>query len=146
MELTLQSLLYIELLQIGPSILNSDLGESSSECQRMLDSGADYLHLGCDGRPLRPQPDVRPPGGEVPPPEAARRHVRHAHDAVADLRGGARDAPPPLGANLQFFHFHAVFGKKNRFAHPLGELASPPPPGENPGSATVMVAKPEQVR
>ena len=35
---------------------------------------------GCDGRPLRPQPDVRPPGGEVPPTEAARRHVRHAHD------------------------------------------------------------------
>ena len=51
---------------------------------------------------------------------------------MADLRGGARDARPPWGP--KFFHFHAVFGQKNRFAHTLGELA--PPPGENPGSAT----------
>ena len=34
----------------------------------------------------------------------------------------------------KFFHFHAVFGQKIRFAHPLGELV--PPPRENPGSAT----------
>ena len=31
------------------------------------------------------------------------------HKALADPRGGARDARPPWGS--KFFHFHAVFGK-----------------------------------
>jgi len=31
--------------KIGPSILNADLAEIYAESQRMLDSGADYLHL-----------------------------------------------------------------------------------------------------
>ena len=54
---------------------------------------------------------------------------------VADLRGRQGHAPPPPGP--KFFHFHAVFGQKNRFAHSLWELA---PPGENPGSATDIVS------
>ena len=42
---------------------------------------------------------------------------------MADLRGGARDAPSPRGS--KFFHFHAVFDQKKRLAHRLWELAPP---------------------
>ena len=52
--------------------------------------------------------------------------------ALADPRGGARDArPPPPGS--KFFHFHAVFGKnlKNNsnfrsWRTPLGKILDPP--------------------
>ena len=53
---------------------------------------------------------------------------------LADPRGGARDAPPPRGSKL--FHFHAVFGKNVKNNSNFGSWR---PPGENPGSATVLL-------
>ena len=41
-------------------------------------------------------------------------------------KGGARDAPPPPGAKI--LSFSCSFRPKNRFAHPLWELATPRPP------------------
>ena len=54
----------------------------------------------------------------------------NGHEALVDLRG-APETPP----GSKFFHFHAVFGKKNlKNNSTLGVGA---PPRENPGSATV---------
>lgn len=33
-------------IKIAPSVLASDLGNLNHECQRMMDSGADWLHMG----------------------------------------------------------------------------------------------------
>ena len=33
-------------VKIAPSVLASDLGNLNSECRRMIDNGADWLHMG----------------------------------------------------------------------------------------------------
>ena len=43
---------------------------------------------------------------------------------VTETIGGSRGAPGTCPRS-KFFHFHAVFGKNNRLAHPLWELALP---------------------
>ena len=56
-----------------------------------------------------------PPATHTPLDMHAPGHVRppceQNHTPLADLRGGARDAPPPPRGS-KFFHFHAVFGEK----------------------------------
>ena len=53
---------------------------------------------------------------------------------VADLRGGAGDAPPPP-RRPKFLHFHAFFGENSQ-NHRLAPREFAPPPRGNPGSAT----------
>ena len=60
---------------------------------------------------------------------------------LADLGGGARDARPPLG--VQILSFSCSFQQIIRKIIDFWELA--PPPGENPGSATVYRGRVQNV-
>ena len=53
--------------------------------------------------------------------------------AIGGSKGGRQGRAPPWG--IKFFHFYAVFGKKLKNNSTFGSWR-PPPPGENPGSAT----------
>ena len=56
------------------------------------------------------------------------------YEAVADLRGGARDSRPRGPNSFNFMQFLGKYGKIVCW-RPPGELA--PPPQGNPGSVTV---------
>ena len=52
---------------------------------------------------------------------------------IGGSKGGCQGHVPPWGS--KFFHFHAVFGKKLKNNSTFGSWR---PPGENPGSATLL--------
>ncbi|XP_036092299.1 ribulose-phosphate 3-epimerase isoform X1 [Rousettus aegyptiacus] len=92
--------------RIGPSILNSDLANLGAECLRMLDSGADYLHLDVE--------KLRPKGIGMTCPSSYRHFVPNitfGHPVVESLRKQLGQDP--------FFDMHMMVSRPEQWVKPM---------------------------